>query len=569
MTASTDFDSRQKALQSSRHLITALLIFLVGFSLLVLQLDRKSLWGDETFRAYTTAVTLGDVDEFLARVKMHVLPPLYPLCLWIWRSVAGHTEFSLRFPSVAFATISLATVYRLAVRVMGDRVGLMVLALGATSPFLVLSARMVQYYSLLLLLSATSYWLFIQLLQGQGNRAKWAGYTVVCAMALYTQYFAAFVLATQGLVALSQIRKRREFFLRILAAQAVVILLFAPALGLLIPQSAGRYGGHDAFSTSSLIISAFSLAYPFFGWTAGATIFPWNPAGLLGALLCLGLAAASLWEGVKDRRSDSGLARVREAARQGASPTRVPVPLCRQSRRDRTPGALTYLLFALLPLGLSVFTIGQFSGASGDPFVINRAIFCVPFFYILIAAGIWLIARPGPRLLVVTTLGIVFGLAIANYYLGREFHNPLYVLQSDVLANSIDDQAASGDVFLSDEMTAFGYYITKENPEAVHFPATQPNAAQQYIEARGAENVWLILICRAVDTESLATVELVPWLLTQGYSEVLRFGHSPQDRTFARVQGFILGKPACTDKIVIHKYSRPVASNPEMAAHEA
>jgi uncharacterized membrane protein len=190
----------------------ALVLVLAGFAFLVFGLDEKSLWGDETFRAYTTDLPLGDIPGFISRVQMHVLPPLYPLSLWIWRSVAGDTEFSLRFPSVIFATIFLPVIYRLGLSTLGKQAGPLVLALAATSPFLVLSARMVQYYSLLLLLTATSCWLFIQLLRGQTSRVRWAAYVVVCAMALYTQYFAAFVLATQGLIALSQIRKRRASF---------------------------------------------------------------------------------------------------------------------------------------------------------------------------------------------------------------------------------------------------------------------------------------------------------------------------------------------------------------------
>jgi 4-amino-4-deoxy-L-arabinose transferase-like glycosyltransferase len=542
--------------RDSRQFVTALFFCLVGFSLLIYQLDQKSLWGDETYRVYTTDVALGDLDGFINNVRMHVLPPLYPLLLWVWRAITGSSEFALRFPSVTFATISLALVYRLAVTMLGRGAGVMVLALSAVSPFLLLSARMVQYYSLLLLLCTASYWLFLQLLHGQGTRLKWAAYAVICAMAMYTQYFAAFVLATQGVVALTQIRKRRDFLIRFLAAQAFVVLLFAPAISILVSQSVGRYGGQDAFSTASLLISTFALVYPFFAWTVGGSILPWNPLGLLGAVIGLSLAAIGLWAVATERWSDHGVQVAADASRQETPQTRSHGPLLLRTPKGGIPMALTYLAFISLPLCLSVFTLRLFSGASGDPFAINRAVFSVPFLYLLIGAGIVAVNRPALRLLTVVALAVVAGVSMANYYRGLEFHNPLYVLQTEALAEAILQQARPGDVFVRDEMTTFGYYITKANPDAIHFHATQSEDAREYIARYDPDSVWLILVCRAVETESSATLLLTPWLPGQGYRQQVSFGHAPQDETLARAQELVLRRPACTHKIAVIKYTR-------------
>jgi 4-amino-4-deoxy-L-arabinose transferase-like glycosyltransferase len=535
------------------QLTTALSLCLVGFSLLVFQLDEKNLWGDETFRVYTTDVALGDLEGFVAEVQKHVLPPLYPLCLWVWRAIAGSTEFALRFPSVVFATISLCILYRLAVTLLGRGTGLVVLALSAVSPFVVLSSRMVQYYSLLLLLCATSCWLFLQLVQGQGSRAKWAAYVVMCTLAMYTQYFAAFVLAAQGLIALTQVRRRRDFVVRFLVAQAVVVLLVAPAAGILVPQSSGRYGGQDAFSSTSLLISAFAFAYPFFAWAVGGSIFPWNPLGLLGAALVLGLASAGLWATVANRRSRPRT----KATGHEARSDRPYGSLALQAGGASISVALTCLALLLLPLCLSVLALRGFSAASGDPFVANRAIFCVPFFYVLVGAGIAAVNRPLPRLVIAVVLGVILGLSLANYYQGREFHNPLYVLPIQSLADAIHQQAQPGDVFVSDEMTSFGYYLTRIDSEATHFTATDSREARQCLESHNPDSVWLILLCRAVETESLATSVLVPWLLELGYSEQFSYGVSPQDDTFARVQELLLHRPACRYKITVTCYARP------------
>jgi 4-amino-4-deoxy-L-arabinose transferase-like glycosyltransferase len=542
--------------QPCSHRLWAILICLVGFALLVYQLDAKSLWGDETYRVGTTDVTLGDVQGFIKLVERHVLPPLYPAILWAWRSITGDTEFALRFPSVAFATISLAMMYRLGVCVLGRPAGLAALALAATSPFLILSARMVQYYSLLLLLSAASYWFFFELLRGRGTRVKWVGYIAVCTMAMYAQYLAAFVMASQGVVALTLIRKRRAFLLGFCAAQALVLLLFAPAIGILSHQSAGRFAQQDAFTTSSIVMSAVALFYPFFGWTVGGSIYPWNPLGLLGALIGLSLAVVGLWAVATDRYADPYCQSREKPTDPGKPARRAHGQPVGEGRLGGRVTALACAVFILLPLCLTVLVIRGVPGASGDPFVGNRAVFCVPFLFLLIAAGIVAIGRRSLRGGAVALLALAFGVSLLNYYQGREFHNPLYVLQTDQLAAIVHEKAQPGDVFVSDEMTTFGYYIVKTDSDATHFNATAAEDARDYIERHNPESVWLILLCRAVETESPATILLLPWLREQGYHEELSFGHSPQDATMARVQELALGRPACTYKIIVSKYTR-------------
>lgn len=334
-----------------------------------------------------------------------------------------------------------------------------------------------------------------------------------------------------------------------------MILLFAPAIAFIVPQSAGRFGGQDAFSMSSLIMSAFTLLYPFFAWTVGATIFPWNPAGLVGALLGLSLATWGMWALATDRYPDPVTGADTEPTTHTASPT-IPHGPLGHLQAGRMNTALICVALISLPLCLSVFTLRQVPGATGDPFAGNRAVFCVPFLYLLVAAGIVALNRPALRLLIVVTMGAVAGLSLANYYRGLEFHNPLYVLQTEDLAKIIHQQAQPGDVFVSDEMTTFGYYIVKTDPDAIHFNATASEDARDYIEHHNPESMWLILLCRAVETESSATVLLLPWLRQQGYHEELGFGHSPQDATMARVQELALGRPACTYKITVTKYTR-------------
>lgn len=530
----------------------AVVICLIAFTLLVYQLDEKSLWGDE---AYTARTVRGSLQSVVAAVAWEGYPPIYYVGIWFWRKFAGDTEFALRFPSVIFAMLSVAVLYPLGTRMMNSKAGLTAAGLMAISPFLMLYARMARYYTLLLFLSLMTYWFFNQLFKRPNTIANWEGYILTSTLLMYTHYLAAAVFAAQALVALTRARRHRHFVLGLIASQVVVILLFSPWLGVMIQQAARLGARPDPFAGNSLAMWLLSAAYPFVAWMIGESLYPWNPAAVVGAILVVWLGVRGLLSATKIVSADTP-----DEADSSEGALRQPPKHHRLSYAFGaapfwTSQAFTVLLFILVPLSLTIITIRQFiSGASflGVP---SRAIFCMPFISLLIGCGVWTITHRAGRLLAATLLSIVLGLSLRNYYLGREFHNPNYVLQIEGLAKSIAEQAQPGDVFVSDFMTAFEYYINEKWPEAAHFLAHSPEEAQRYIAQHQAPRVWLILLCRAVETESLATAELVPWLLEEGYSLELARGYGPLDETYTRLQEFILGKPACKYKVVLYRYA--------------
>ena len=537
--------------------ICALLICLLGFALLVHDLDEKSLWGDE---AYTASVVAGDLESAIRITAEEGYPPIYYVCMWIWTTYMGDSEFALRFLSVIFGMLSIAMLYPLGRKMTSKGVGLMAMGLMAISPFLVLHSRMARYYTLLLFLSLVSYWFFVQVLDVRGTVRSWVGYVVSSALGMYTHYLFAFVLAAQGVAALVRIRRRGASVLGLIGSQVIVALLFAPWLVVMM-QSAVKLGAMpDAFAGSKPILWMLSIVYPFFAWAVGGTTYPWNPAAPIGVILALGLAGRGLLSGTSLKPADtmeetlSGEARRRAVAWTGSSSFRVDLGSFRTSQ------VLTLVIFILLPLFPTIATIIWFIGGASFLGVPIRAIFCAPFLYLLIAKGTHAIGGSRLRLFSAGGLVIVLGLSLAKYYQGREFHNPNYVLQIEDLASLVVDQAQPGDVFVSDFMTAFDYYISRNKPQSTHFLAHDPEEAGDHIEEHESPRVWLILVCRVVETESLASVELVPWLLNEGYSLELTFSYAPQDEIYGRVQELALGKPACDHKVIVYRYRRSQSS---------
>jgi uncharacterized membrane protein len=535
--------------------VSALIIVLVGFVLLVYRLGEQSLWGDEE---YTTWVIQGSfsrlVSTMVAPGSAH--PPLHFLCLWIWKAVAGDEELALRFPSVIFATLSTAMLYSLGRRMMGDRVALLATALMATSPFLVLYSRMARYYSLVLFCTLVSCWFWYKLVTSPGSARTWVGYVVASTLAIYTFYPACFLLVAQTALVVVIAWSDRRFVLRFLSSQAIIVLLFVPWVPVIFSQTAVLGDLPDAFAGSSPAAWLLSIMHPPFAWTVGETVYPWNPVALVAAILALYLAV----RGVLSGRNTPG-----EGTSEGmAGATNEPDhPLSEKlALRSRwSPQVLSLTLFTLLPLLLTVVTVRQFVSGGSFMGVANRAIFCVPYLYLLIGQGLSTITRRPVRVLAVATLGAALGLSVANLYLGREYHNPIYSLQIEALADLIAEKAEPGEVFVSDHMTAFDYYM-KRNHDAVAFRADDPESAMEYIEAHQSPGVWIILLSRAVDIESLARLELVPWL-EERYVLERTFGYRPMEGVYSQVQQLVLGKPADEYKVFVYRYRRTGLESPD------
>lgn len=541
--------------------IWPLLICLLGFGLLVFRLDGASLWADETRTLeWVQRLAQGGFASLTDETVVHRLshPPLYFLCLGVWMTLAGDSEFSLRFLSVVFGVLSIAMVYPLGARIVSRRVGLTAMTLMALSPFLIMYSRMVRLYSLELLLCLVSCWFLLRLLECPDSARTWLAYVTSSALAVYTEYLAFFVLAAHAVLAVCQIKHSRRFALRLLGGQLVVLLIFAPWIPYMLRLAAELEGASDAFTGMNSIINwVLSVVHPFFAWIVGETLYPWNPVAVLGVLLATWLAARGILVG---RNASANRAVEKAQPKQVLNPPaprdwlQSPWHSVKYSDGAQVPSVI---LFILLPLVLTIVTNRCMLSEKSFLDVANKALFCTPFMYLLIGRGLHTFPRREWRLALLVGLAIPLVLSLANYYSAREFHNPTQALPTRAMAHEIVQQAGPGDVFVSDATVGFYHYAYKEDPEAIHFFGSDPLSAINYIEKHQASKVWMVLLCRAVETESRATVELVPWLLSQGYSVDWSQGYAPLDRTYGRLQELILRKPACEFKVIVSRYSRP------------
>ena len=180
--------------------ILLLLAVLLALGLRLYQLDAQSLWYDEGFSAYLAHM---DVAEITERTAADIQPPLYYYLLHAWIGLVGDDEIPLRGLSVLFGVLTVPLMYAVAWQLFRSRwAGLLAALLVAASPLHVWYSQEVRMYSLLTFLCLlSSYFLLLAIgaKKTWQNLALWPAYTLTSIAALYTHYFAFFVLAFQAL----------------------------------------------------------------------------------------------------------------------------------------------------------------------------------------------------------------------------------------------------------------------------------------------------------------------------------------------------------------------------------
>jgi mannosyltransferase len=184
----------------ARRSLVCLAILLLAFALRVYRLEAQSLWYDEAVSAQVAAKGLAELTRWTAN---DIQPPLYYYLLSGWTRVAGHSEWALRFSSVAFGLLGVALLWTLGRRVFRGRSrftlpAALVALLAAISPLYVYYSQEARMYTQLVffgMLAGYALWRAIEV-----NQARWwAAFILASLAALYTHYFALSLLVAYAL----------------------------------------------------------------------------------------------------------------------------------------------------------------------------------------------------------------------------------------------------------------------------------------------------------------------------------------------------------------------------------
>ncbi|NJN96793.1 MAG: phospholipid carrier-dependent glycosyltransferase [Anaerolineales bacterium] len=200
----------------SHHRLGLLVIILIALALRLTLLGEQSLWYDE---GVTWLLSQKPPGELLQWTAADIQPPLYYLLMWETDALFGSREWALRFPSVIFGVLTVPLLYILARRLFPasrqrlTSPPLLAAALLAISPVMVYYAQEARMYTLLVFEVTLAGYLLLKFLHPKPStfnnlsstfnlQPSTFPYILTAAAALYTHYFAAFLLIAHGLYGL-------------------------------------------------------------------------------------------------------------------------------------------------------------------------------------------------------------------------------------------------------------------------------------------------------------------------------------------------------------------------------
>ena len=412
--------------------LVLLLLSLLALGLRLIRLSYQPLWWDEGWSLYFATTSIRNMLELTA-VDIH--PPLYYLLLHFWIRLFGPGVISVRLLSVLIGTATVPLLYAAGRRLSGHRGGLLAAFLLAISPFHIYYSQEVRMYGLVTLFGVAALTFATQwdARERYPGLKPWVGYVLAATAALYTAYYAAFLLLALNLYVLIRwLRSRTESAQREgrplhglvawlapqpiawLGAQLTVLLLFLPWLwyagGKLLTYVRFKVSVEEDPSLGPFTYLARHLAGFTWGHAEGF-LADWWWVGLLPLIALLLALGFVLWR----RRSGS------EEPRPQVGPDRS------QRTGDSSPATRPNLAPALPFIVLVVTLACGFAVNLALPFNPPRSerllLLALPAYLALFAMGLLVLERYR-RWLAAATAGLFVILALVS--LGFYYTIPRY-----------------------------------------------------------------------------------------------------------------------------------------------
>ncbi|MSQ10514.1 MAG: hypothetical protein EXR52_05850 [Dehalococcoidia bacterium] len=198
-------DPTRRESTGQRGLLTLPLLLILAWMLRLYRSGRQGLSADEI--ATLQASQAPDLAAFLQSHAGLDHPPVYFLFERLWVSVAGTSEFALRFPSAAAGVAGVVLLYQTG-RLLGAPYVAVVAALLVTiSPLAVYFGQEARGYTFMLLGLTCCLWLALRLARG-GRDRWWVLWGIVAAFTALTMYVAIPALAAMAAYVTWQAREQ-------------------------------------------------------------------------------------------------------------------------------------------------------------------------------------------------------------------------------------------------------------------------------------------------------------------------------------------------------------------------
>jgi uncharacterized membrane protein len=203
-------------------------LVLLNILIKTIYIANQSISHDEPFTIYHAQF---DPVHLIGYLKNYNNPPLFELILHFWIQAFGISVISVRILPMLFSSFVVYFIYKTGNAFFAKKVGLLSGLLYTFSSMQIWYAHDCRVYSLFLLLTVISFYLFFKLLKEQklGGPATFF-FILVNVLILYAHYFGMFVLFLEAMIMLFFYVKNKDVLYKYIKTQIFVILGYTPQL---------------------------------------------------------------------------------------------------------------------------------------------------------------------------------------------------------------------------------------------------------------------------------------------------------------------------------------------------
>jgi mannosyltransferase len=206
--------------------IWLLMIILLATALRLCHLGRQSLWLDEAMSSVRAVVPLKISLENILATGNHV-PLYFPMLRPV--NLIGGNETILRFPSVAFAVLSIPMMYQVGRLCLGRPAALLGAFFLALNPFHLWYSQEARMYTMVVFFVLGSVYFFLRAVR-ENTWRFWAGLVIFSALAYGTHYFALQIALVQFVFILCRFQTLHRAFRKWTICQGLAFLPLIPWL---------------------------------------------------------------------------------------------------------------------------------------------------------------------------------------------------------------------------------------------------------------------------------------------------------------------------------------------------
>ncbi len=167
-------------------------------------ISKASVWHDE---GYSLMLAPQSIGQIVARTARDVHPPLYYFALHFWMQLFGSSELAVRSLSTVAILGSIAVMFLIIKRLFGSGAARLAVLVMGLAPFLIRYGQEARMYALVAFWVTLATYLLVRALDEHNLKLLYA-YSGVMALALYTHYYAIFIVGVHWLYVLLRTKGR-------------------------------------------------------------------------------------------------------------------------------------------------------------------------------------------------------------------------------------------------------------------------------------------------------------------------------------------------------------------------